>query len=156
AAPAAVPAAGETAAPGPDEFASFLTDVTTTVGKAVEAWRGRIAAAVMRWQGGGYRTRRLEALLQRDTPVAPDDEITAFDHDVERLKALETEVAQFDEAAAGESVFRDPERLAEAEEVANRVRSGIAPPPGPSAAFPLAAFAAGSSNEIAVNAVRDI
>jgi chromosomal replication initiator protein DnaA len=151
---AAVPTAP--AAPGPDEFASFLTDVTATVGKAVEAWRGRIAAAVMRWQGEGYRTRRLEALLQQETPAAPDDEIAAFDRDVERLKALETEVAQFDEAAAGDSVFRDPERLAEAEEVANRVRAGIAPPPAPSAAFPFATFAAGPSNEVAVNATRDV
>jgi len=55
----------------PDEFAAFLTDVTTTVGKAVEAWRARIAEAILRWEGEGYRTRRLEALLEQETPLAP-------------------------------------------------------------------------------------
>ena len=100
--------------PTPDEFAAFLTDVTVTVGKAVEAWRARIAEAILRWEGEGYRTRRLEQLLEQDTPVAPDEEIGAFARDVERLRALEAEVSQFDPQAAGQSVFRDPERLAEA------------------------------------------
>src|SRR5439155_1268180 len=35
-----------------------------------------------------------------------------------------------------------------------RVREGGAPPPGPSAAFPLAAFAVGASNQVAVSAAR--
>jgi chromosomal replication initiator protein len=140
----------------PDEFAAFLTDVTVTVGKAVEAWRARIAEAILRWEGEGYRTRRLEALLEQETPLAPDEEIAAFGRDVERLRALEAEVGQFDPQAAGQSVFRDPERLAEAEEVAARVRAGAAPPPAPSAALPFSAFAIGSSNQLAVNVVREV
>ncbi|MGH7537499.1 MAG: chromosomal replication initiator protein DnaA, partial [Gemmatimonadales bacterium] len=109
------PAAAERAV-APDEFAAFLTDVTVTVGKAVEAWQARIAEAILRWEGEGYRTRRLEALLEQETPLAPDEEIAAFARDVERLRVLEVEVSQFDPQAAGQSVFRDPERLAEAEE----------------------------------------
>src|SRR5207244_720147 len=35
-----------------------------------------------------------------------------------------------------------------------RAREGGAPPPGPSAAFPLAAFAVGASNQVAVSAAR--
>src|SRR5262249_7408186 len=46
-----------------DEFSQFLSDVTVTVGKAVEAWKARVAEAILRWEGEGYRTRRLEALL---------------------------------------------------------------------------------------------
>jgi len=148
--------------PGPgargpgDEFGEFLADVTVTLGKAVEAWRARVGEAVLRWEGEGYRTRRLEALLERDTPAAVDQVITTFTQDVERLKELEAEVAELDPQTAGQSVFRDPERLAEAEEVAAKVRDGAAPPPGPSAAFPLAAYAVGPSNEVAVGAARAV
>jgi len=140
----------------PDEFAAFLTDVTATVGKAVEAWRARIAEAILRWEGEGYRTRRLESLLEQETPLAPDEEIANFAKDVERLRALEAEVQQFDPQAAGQSVFRDPERLAEAEEAASRVRAGAAPPPAPSPALPFSTFAVGASNQLAVNVAREV
>jgi hypothetical protein len=114
-------------APAADEFGEFLADVTVTVGKAVEAWRARVGEAVLRWEGEGYRTRRLEALLERDTPGAVDDAIAEFGHDVERLKELEAEVAELDPQAAGDSVFRDPGRLTEAEEAATKVRGGGIP-----------------------------
>ena len=139
---------------GADEFGEFLADVTVTVGKAVEAWRARVGEAVLRWEGEGYRTHRLEALLQRDAPGAVDEAIAEFAADVERLKALEAEVAELDPQAAGQSVFRDPERVSEAEQAAAKVRDGAGPPPGPSAAFPLAAFAVGPSNQVAVSAAR--
>lgn len=163
-APAAGPAASDgerSAAPPPtrpsgDEFGEFLADVTVTVGKAVEAWRARVEEAVLRWEGEGYRTARLAALLEQDTPAAVDEAIAAFGRDVERLKELEAEVAELDPQAAGESVFRDPERLEEAEEAATKVRAGAAPPPGPSAAFPLAAFAVGPSNQVAARAARAV
>lgn len=148
---------GPAAPPPPaDEFGAFLADVTVTVGKAVEAWRARVTEAVIRWQGEGYRTARLEQLLQQDAPRAVDEAIADFAADVERLKALEAEVAELDEQAAGQSVFRDPDRVKEAEQVASKVRGGLAPPPGPSAAFPLASYAVGSSNEVAVSAVRAV
>src|SRR5207245_69649 len=67
---------------GGDEFGEFLADVAVTVGKAVEAWRARVGEAVLRWEGEGYRTHRLEALLQRDAPGAVDQAITAFAEDV--------------------------------------------------------------------------
>lgn len=148
--------AGGGASGSGDEFSQFLSDVTVTVGKAVEAWRARVAEAILRWEGQGYRTRRLELLLEKDAPSAVDDEIAAFVTAVERLQALEQEVELFDPQAAGQSVFRDPERLAEAEELAERVRQGVAPPPEPSSSFPLESFAVGSSNEMAVNAVREV
>ena len=153
-APAAAPAAG--GAPSGDEFSQFLTDVTTTVGKAVEAWRARVAEAVLRWEGEGYRTARLEKLLDHDNPSAVDEAIATYIQDVERLKALEAEVATLDPQAAGEKVFRDPERMAEAEAAAAKVRDGAAPPPAPSAAFPLDAYAAGASNDVALSAARAV
>ena len=157
-APGATPGDGgaRAAAGGADEFGDFLADVTVTVGKAVEAWRARVGEAVLRWEGEGYRTQRLEALLERDAPGSVDKAVVAFTKDVERLKELEAEVAELDPRAAGDSVFRDPERVAEAEEVAAKVRDGAAPPPGPSAAFPLAAYAVGPSNQVAVSAARAV
>ena len=139
-----------------DEFTSFLTDVQVTVGKAVEAWRARVAESILRWEGEGYRTHRLEQLLEQETPRAVDEAIAAFAGDVERLKALEAEVAALDPQAAGQSVFRDPEAVPRAEEAAAKVREGAGPPPGPSAAFPLDHFVMGPSNEVAVSAVRAV
>src|SRR5262245_3832246 len=154
--PTAASSSAPVSAPGPDEFSQFLTDVTSTVGKAVEAWRARVTEAVLRWEGEGYRTGRLEKLLDQQTPAAIDEELASYVQDVERLKALEAEVAMLDPQAAGDRVFHDPGRMKEAEAAAARVREGAAPPPAPSAAFPLATYLAGSSNEVALNAARDV
>ena len=145
--PAAKPA-------GADEFSQFLSDVTVTVGKAVEAWRARVAEAVLRWEGEGYRTARLEKLLDQDAPSAVDEAIAAYVQDVERLKTLEAEVTALDPQAAGGKVFHDPDRLEEAEAAAAKIRDGASPPPGPSAAFPFDTYASGPSNEVAVGAAR--
>ena len=139
-----------------DEFSQFLTDVTVTVGKAVEAWRARVTEAVMRWEGEGYRTGRLEKLLEQETPAAVDEAIAGYVQDVERLKALESEVAVLDPQAAGGKVFRDPDHMNEAEAAAEKVRDGAAPPPAPSAAFPFESYVAGPSNDVALKAVRDV
>ncbi|PYO89181.1 MAG: hypothetical protein DMD58_10220 [Gemmatimonadetes bacterium] len=153
---AASPAAASSAAASQDEFSQFLTDVTVTVGKAVEAWRARVTEAVMRWEGEGYRTGRLEKLLEQETPAAVDEAIAAYVQDVERLKALEAEVAVLDPQAAGAKVFRDPEHMDAAEAAAAKVRDGAAPPPPPSAAFPFESYVAGPSNDVALKAVRDV
>ncbi|HET9387530.1 MAG TPA: DnaA/Hda family protein [Gemmatimonadales bacterium] len=153
---AASSAAASPAAAAPDEFSQFLTDVTATVGKAVEAWRARVTEAVLRWEGEGYRTARLEQLLEQETPAAVDEAIASYVQDVERLKALEAEVAVLDPQAAGDKVFRDPEQMEAAEAVAAKVRDGAAPPPAPSAAFALDSFFAGPSNEMALNGARDV
>ena len=155
------PAPEATAEPGPapptgDEFALFLTDVAATVGKAVEAWRARVAEAVLRWEGEGYRTARLEALLDQDAPGGVEEAIAEYGRDVERLRALAAEVAQLDPPAAGNPVFRDPGRLDEAAELAGRVRAGVAPPPGPSGAYPLEVLVVGPSNQMAVGAAREV
>jgi chromosomal replication initiator protein len=153
---AASTAASPAAATGPDEFSQFLSDVTVTVGKAVEAWRARVTEAVMRWEGEGYRTARLSKLLDLETPASVDEAIAGYVHDVERLKGLEAEVAVLDPQAAGDKVFHDPDRLEEAEATAAKIRAGAAPPPAPSGAFPLESFVAGPSNEVALSAARDV
>ena len=151
-----IPTGASPTAASPDEFSQFLTDVTVTVGKAVEAWRARVTEAVMRWEGEGYRTGRLEKLLEQETPSAVDEAIAAYVQDVERLKALESEVGVLDPQAAGGKVFRDPDHMDEAEAAAEKVRDGAAPPPAPSAAFPFESYVAGPSNDVALKAVRDV
>ncbi|HXQ27776.1 MAG TPA: DnaA/Hda family protein [Gemmatimonadales bacterium] len=153
----AAPAAARASGGGTgDEFGAFLRDVTVTVGRAVETWRARVAEAVLRFEGEGYRTERLEALLQADSPGAIEEAIAHFAADVDQLKILEAEVASLDPQAAGQSVFRDPERLAEAQALVEEARAGATPPPAPSPAFPLAMFAVGPSNEEAARAVRAV
>ncbi|HXV86323.1 MAG TPA: DnaA/Hda family protein [Gemmatimonadales bacterium] len=158
---AAVPAGEAAASPvggggSPDEFTSFLSDVTSTVTQQVEAWRRRLGEAILRWEGEGYRTTRLEELLKRDTPVGADTIIRKFEADVERLRALEEEIIRLDPRAAGDGVFRNPDRIADAEALVQRAREGLAPLPGPSPAWTFDEYLPGEVNKVALRAARAV
>jgi chromosomal replication initiation ATPase DnaA len=99
----------------PDEFAAFMTDVAEEIEHQVEAWRARLTDGLERWKNEGYRTARLEQLLQQDVPVAVDQALKEFERDVKRLRSLETAMEAIQPGRAEDSVFRDPERVAEAE-----------------------------------------
>jgi len=137
-----------------DEFSQFLSDITATVVRTVEAWRQRVGQAILRWEGEGYRTRALEQLLDHETPPDVDAAIRDFELAVARLRQLQAEVEVLDPDAAGDAVFRDPDRIPEAEELLTHVREGVQPPPGPVPGYTLPDFALGPSNQVAVNAVR--
>lgn len=115
-------AAGEST---PDEFHAFLSDIASTVEQLVEAapWRRTLAEAILRWEGEGIRTRRLEEALETDS--APDvARLTeSFAADVARLRALEAEIRALDENAAANPILRDPERVAEAEALLASLRA---------------------------------
>lgn len=143
------------AAPG-DEFGSFLSEITTTVAQQVEAWRARVAEAVMRWEGEGFRTHRLEALLTQDAPVDPDQILKAFVADVERLQALEVEAGELDPGLGGSPAFRDPDNVALAAGLVARARAGTTPPPGPSPLWKLDDLVEGANNATALRAARAI
>jgi chromosomal replication initiator protein len=144
----------QTDRPGPDadEFGSFLSEISSTVAQQVEAWRTRVAEAVLRWEGEGYRVSRLNALLEQDTPPDPDLVLKQYADDVERLRAIEADAVDIDASLGGDSVFRDPDRVAEAEALLARAREGATPPPGPSPFWQLTDFAEGPGNRIAVRA----
>ena len=59
-------------------------------------------------------------------------------------------------ALAAHDAFRDPDRVAEAEQLLERALRTSAPPPGPSAAFTRAGFEVGASNQLAVRAADAI
>jgi chromosomal replication initiator protein len=144
------------APPEADEFAAFLSAVSTTVAETVEAWRSRIGAAVLRWQGEGYRTRRLEQLLLTDEIPDVATELSRFEASVAELQQLAEEAASFDPAAAGNACFRDPESLEEARAFTERLKQGVEPPPPPSRAMTLDAYIVGGANEGAVRAAREV
>jgi chromosomal replication initiator protein len=137
-----------------DEFSDFLSEIHATVAQQVDAWRTQIGAAVLRWQGEGYRTGRLEALL--DAEVAPDADqaVHGFERDVERLRAMEAEAAELAPELAGSPAFRDPADLPAAEGLLLRARNGAVPPPAPSPIWQLADLIEGASARVAMQAAR--
>lgn len=149
-------AAAEEGAPARDEFAEFLSDISAAVTQTVETWRKRIAEAIMHWEAEGYRTARLEELLNQDTPAGADAAIQQFEQDVERLRALGTEMAAIDTTASGDQMFRDPDRVAEVEALVQRAREGLSPPPGPSPLWTFEEYVAGDANKVALGAARAV
>ena len=155
--PEAKAAASQPASVQPNEFQSFLSDIATAVAQHVEAWKARIAEAIAYWTGEGYRTAQLERLLQESAPP-PNWEslLRGFGATIERLKSLEQKATEVDPALGSDEVFRDPERLRDAEILLDRALAGATPPPGPSSAFTRQGFEVSSSNQLAVRAADDI
>ena len=137
---------------GADEFQVFLTDIAQTVAQHVEEWRLRIGEAVAFWKGEGYRTSVLERAMGLPRVTDVEGLLTTYTSAVEHLRSLEARAAAVDPQLGSAEVFRDPERVGEAEELVDRALAGQTPPPGPSAAFSRETLEVGSSNQIAVGA----
>ena len=151
AAPAPEPAPGAV-----DDFASVLSVVSQSVARQLEAWKGRVGEAVVRWQGQGYKTARLEALLAQDEIPDVDGIVAAYEADVAQLRSLTETAAHFDPAAAGSARFKDPDKVAEARAWVDRVREGTAPPPPPSGALTFAELIVGAANDAAARAAEAV
>lgn len=135
------------------EYLSFVSDVASVVAQNVEEWKVRLGEAIAHWGREGYRTRVLEKALAQPKPIADLDGLLAtFERVVDRLKELEEEVTRLDPSLGGSEVFRDPERLKDAEALVERAAAGGTPPPGPSGAFTRATFEVSPSNQMAVRA----
>jgi hypothetical protein len=100
-----------------DEFSAFLSDIAATVEEIVETapWRKRLAEAILRWEGEGVRTRRLEAALDADTAPDVDGLLRAFGADVEMLRRIRAELDGIRSESARSPVLADPDRTSEAE-----------------------------------------
>jgi len=100
-----------------DEFSAFLSDISATVEEIVETapWRKRLAEAILRWEGEGVRTRRLEAALDADTAPDVDAVLDAFAADVEKLRAIRAELEAMRSDSARSPLLADPDRVGEAE-----------------------------------------
>jgi chromosomal replication initiator protein len=145
-----------TAAAATDEFGDFLSEVSATVAQQVESWRAKVAAAMLRWEGEGFRTARLEALLQQEMISDPEQVLRQFEADVCRLQTLHAEAVELAPDLAGSTAFRDPDDLAGAEALTQRARQGAHPPPAPSPLWLLDDLVEAPANRMALQAARAV
>jgi chromosomal replication initiator protein DnaA len=143
-------------AEGVDEFSDFLSEVSATVAQQVDSWKTRVAAAILRWEGEGFSTTRLEALLQQEMTTDPEQVLHQFESDVHRLQALQAEASALAPSLAGSSAFRDPEDIAGAEAVTQRARQGAHPPPAPLPIWRLDDLFESAGNRMALQAARAV
>jgi chromosomal replication initiator protein len=140
-----------------DEFQNFLSDMANAVAQHVEGWKVRIAEAMQFWAGQGYKVAPLERMLnERTAPEKWEQLLRGFNAAVERLHAIEQQAVQIDPNLAGNDIFRDPQRLKDAEAFLEKVQATTTPPPGPSSAFTRANFEVGASNQLAVKACESV
>ena len=147
------PARSPTPARRPDaEFEDFVSEIASAVLLHVESWQARIKVAIQYWNGEGYRTTRLERALQQPEPSDVPALLATFTSAVEQLSALERAAVAVDPSLGGNAVFRDPERLPQAEDLLARALAGETPPSGPRVEFAREAFEVGTSNQVAAHA----
>jgi chromosomal replication initiation ATPase DnaA len=158
AAPGAEPAAPPPRGPAapPDEFSDFLTEISATVAQQVDAWRTQIGAVILRWEGEGYRTGRLQKLLDQDVVPDPAQALRDFECDVQRLRDMEAETAELAADLVGSAAFRDPGDLAAAESLLARARDGAVAPAAPSPLWRMDDWVEGPSAKVALEAARTV
>jgi chromosomal replication initiator protein len=122
----------------------------------VDAWRTQIEGAALRWEGEGYRTARLQALLVQEMVDDPARALADFEADVHRLRTLEAEAADLAPDLAGNAAFRDPGDLSGAEALLERARDGAHPPPTPSPLWRLEDLIETAGNRMALQTARRI
>ncbi|HEX9109158.1 MAG TPA: DnaA/Hda family protein, partial [Longimicrobiales bacterium] len=141
------------------EFDKFLEEIAGAVGEIASATAAEqtIADAIMRWEAEGYRTRRLEgALANEPTSETVETLVRQYEADIERLREIAGEIASLDPKApelARLDIFRNPDRVRDAEELMGEVRerSRPLPAPPPDASFEALTLPADS---MAVRAAR--
>ena len=153
---APVPAATPPSPAAVSEFDDFLSEIAATVAQQVDAWRGRVTAAVLRWQGEGFRTAQLEALLSQEMVSDPERALREFEEDAQRLQRMQAEAAALAPELAGSAVFRDPANLEAAEEALRQAREEGAPPPPPSPLWQLDGIVESPANRVVLEAVRAV
>ncbi|MGH2967366.1 MAG: DnaA ATPase domain-containing protein [Gemmatimonadales bacterium] len=142
--------------PALDEFGDFLSEITATVTQQVDAWRTKVGAAILRWEGEGFRTSRLGQLLETEMVTDPEAVIRAFEADIARLQEMQAEAAELAPELAGSAAFRDPGDLAAAAAALQRVREGTHPPPAPSPLWTMDDLVESGGNRMALEAARSI
>jgi len=136
-----------------DEFADFLSKVSGAVQEQVSGWEANLNQAIERWGREGIDTSRLEVLLGQETPIPVEAAIQDFERDAERLVNLRDSVAAVDPTLATDPVLRDPDRISEAQQIAER----LVPQehlPGPSPAWTFGNFIDCERNRRTIEAVR--
>jgi chromosomal replication initiator protein len=139
-----------------NEFDSFLSDVSAAVQTHVESWQNRLREKIAYWNGEGYRTGVLNRALELTKEPDVNGLLATFNAAVDHLKRLEKSATGVDERLGADPVFRDPERLAEAEDLVEKALAGETPPPAPLINFQRDGFDVGQSNQLAAHAADEI
>jgi len=102
---------GERASGG--EFEEFLTDVSSAVEEALGApqWREAVARAILKWEGEGYVTKRLEAFLDSDTVIDADQIVATYERDVATLEGIAAELKKLDADVPEGVSLKDPDNV---------------------------------------------
>jgi chromosomal replication initiator protein DnaA len=138
------------------EFASFLSDLSDVVAQHIDTWRVRVVEAMTYWHQLGYGTTLLERTLEQTEEPDVDALLQGYEASIARLRTLEQEAARFDPVLAESELFKDPERVGEAELLVARQMGGAEPPPGPDPDYTRASFEVGPSNQLAVHAADTV
>jgi len=135
-----------------DDYAGFLADVTHELEARVERWRITLGEACSYWRNDGYDVQVLERAMH--LPIAPDVNglLATFAAAVEHLRGLEMQAVTLDPSVRGHPAFRNPERVAEAQQLLDRALATAMPLPAPHPAFTRASLEAGESNQLALKA----
>ena len=148
------PELGRVAATSHDEFAGFVSDIAVAVAQHVDGWRVRLGERIAHWQAAGYRTTMLERALAMNEEADVESLDATFASGVARLEQLEAQAVLLDPRLAGLDVFRDPQRIGDAEARVEQAMAAQNPPPGPWPAFTLETMIAGRSNQLALRAAE--
>lgn len=140
----------------PNEFEAFLQDIAETVAASVDNWRTQLSERIAYWSGHGFRTAILERALQPDEPVDVAEMDAAFSAVVDRLRALQRSALKIDQSFASDPVFRDPEQLAQAEQVVEEAILRAAPLPEPRPGFRLLDLTRCAANQLAMQALAAV
>lgn len=141
----------------PNEFESFLSDVAVAVAQHVEGWRTRLSERISHWARQGFRTGLLErALAAPEMPPDLEALDARFAATAERLRSFEAEAVQLNPAHAGLAIFRDPERVGDAEAFVASELASQAPLPAPDPELTFAALRATPQNDVALRAAREV
>jgi chromosomal replication initiation ATPase DnaA len=148
-----------------DDFGSFLDEIADTVDSVVASvtQERRLAETIMRYEGEGYATRRLEAALHADLSEADvDDAIYRYEADVRKLQDIEREIGQTEphapELRNAHEILRNPDRVQDADSLLVEIRERNKQLPGPpphrsfdSLGQPADAFAVRAARSIVEN-----
>ncbi len=140
---------GTSAAPEENgEFHSFVFGLQSAVAPHLDAWRTRLTESITYWHELGYGTSMLERALEDPGEVDIEALLQKYEQGIAALQRLGESV---EGPLARSDPFRDPERIAEAEQIATRMRHAP-PPPGPAPELTRASFEVSASNQMAVRA----
>jgi hypothetical protein len=114
---------GAVSSPPAAEFLNFISDVATVVARHVEPWRSSIGEAAERWAAEGYDTAVLQRAMRGAADPGSDALIATYERCVARLRTLQCEAATIDADLAGNEVFFDPARVAEADQLVAAARA---------------------------------